>query len=109
MVFLQSLERPDNKRVELEELEIMAAPEPDVADARQKYLNHCLRQLPDDTRELIIQYYRNDGRRKIDDRSAMAKKLGIPLNALRSRVQRIRDRLERCVMQQLKDQNFRQR
>jgi DNA-directed RNA polymerase specialized sigma24 family protein len=107
MVFLQSLERPSNKQVELEELEVMAAPEPDVADVRQEYLNHCLRQLPDKDRELIIQYYRTDGRRKIDDRAAMAKKLGIPLNALRSRAQRIREKLERCIMRRLnKNHNF---
>jgi DNA-directed RNA polymerase specialized sigma24 family protein len=107
LVFLQSLERPGNKRVELEELSMIAIPEPDVSDARREYLNHCLRQLPAENRKLIIEYYRKDGRRKIDHRVAMAERLGIPLNALRSRAQRIRDKLERCIMRRLKDHNLR--
>jgi len=107
MVFLQSLERPGNKRVELEELSMIAIPEPDVTDARREYLNHCLRQLPAENRELIVEYYRKDGRRKIDHRVSMAERLGIPLNALRSRAQRIREKLERCIMRRLKDRNFR--
>jgi DNA-directed RNA polymerase specialized sigma24 family protein len=103
LVFLQSLERPGNKRVELEEVSMIAMPEPDVADVRREYLNHCLRQLTAENRELIIKYYRKEGRQKIDYRLVMAERLGIPLNALRSRAQRIRDKLERCIMRRLKD------
>jgi len=107
MVFLQSLERPGNKRVELEELSMVAVPKPDVANVRRECLNHCLRRLPAENRELIIEYYRKEGRQKFDHRIAMAERLGIPLNALRSRVQRIRDKLERCVRQCYKDHNLR--
>jgi DNA-directed RNA polymerase specialized sigma24 family protein len=107
LVFLQSLEQPGNKRVELEELSMIAIPEPDVTDVRRESLNHCLRQLSAENRELIIEYYRKEGRLKIDHRVAMAERLGIPLNALRSRVQRIRDKLERCIMRRLKDHNLR--
>ena len=107
LVFLQSMERPGNKRVGLEELSMIAIPEPDGADARRECLAHCLRQLPAENRELIIEYYRKEGRRKIDHRASMAERLGIPLNALRSRVQRIRDKLERCIMRRLKDHNLR--
>jgi DNA-directed RNA polymerase specialized sigma24 family protein len=103
LVFLQSLEHPGNKRVGLEELSMIAIPEPDVTDVRREWLNHCLRQLPAENRELIIEYYRKDGRHKIDHRVAMAQRLGIPLSALRSRAQRIRDKLERCIMRRLKD------
>jgi DNA-directed RNA polymerase specialized sigma24 family protein len=103
LVFLQSLEHPGNKRVGLEELSMIAIPEPDVTDVRRECLNHCLRQLPAENRELIIEYYRKDGRHKIDHRVAMAQRLGIPLSALRSRAQRIRDKLERCIMRRLKD------
>ncbi len=106
MVFLQSLEHPGNKRVGLEELSMIAIPEPDVTDARRECLNHCLRQLPAENRELIIEYYRNEGRQKVDHRVAMAERLGIPPSALRNRVQRIRDKLERCVRRRLKDHNL---
>jgi DNA-directed RNA polymerase specialized sigma24 family protein len=107
LVFLQSLEHPDNKRVGLEELSMVAIPEPDVTDVRRECLDHCLRRLPSENRELIIEYYRKEGRQKSDYRVSMAERLGIPPSALRSRVQRIRDKLERCVMRRLKDHNLR--
>ena len=107
LVFLQSLEHPGNKRVELEDLSMIAIPEPDVTDVRREWLNHCLRRLPAENRELIVEYYRKDGQRKIDHRVSMAERLGIQLNALRSRAQRIRDKLERCVRRRLKDYNLR--
>jgi DNA-directed RNA polymerase specialized sigma24 family protein len=103
LVFLQSREYPGNKRVEIEELSMVAIPEPDVTDARREYLEHCLRRLPAENRELIIEYYRKEGRQKVDHRVAMAERIGIPPSALRSRVQRIRDKLERCIMRRLKD------
>jgi DNA-directed RNA polymerase specialized sigma24 family protein len=107
LVLLQSLERPGNKRVELEELSMIAIPQPDVTDVRQECLNHCLRQLTAENRELIIEYYRKEGRQKSDHRVAMAERLGIPLNTLRGRAQRIRDKLERCIRRRLKEHNLR--
>ena len=107
MVFLQSLERPGNKRVGLEELSMIAIPEPAVTDVRRECLDHCLRRLSAETRDLIIEYYRKDGQQKIDHRVSMAERLGIPLSALRSRAQRIRDKLERCIMRRLKDHSLR--
>jgi RNA polymerase sigma factor (sigma-70 family) len=100
LVFLQSLEHPSNKRGEIEELQLIAAPEPktEVTDMRRECLNRCLRELPDEHRKLITEYYRKERRQKIDNRISLAERLGIPLNALRSRAQRIRDRLERCIM-----------
>jgi len=105
LVFLQWLERMGNKRVGLEELLMVEIPEPDAADVRRECLNHCLRQLPADDRELIIEYYRKEGRQKSDRRVAMAERLGIPPSALHSRAQRIRKKLERCAMRRLKGHN----
>jgi DNA-directed RNA polymerase specialized sigma24 family protein len=53
--------------------------------------------LPVESLQLILQYYSDEKREKINRRLAMAERLGIPLNALRSRAQRIRNRLEECV------------
>jgi DNA-directed RNA polymerase specialized sigma24 family protein len=107
LVFLQWLERPGNNRVELEELSMIAISGPDVTDARRECLNNCLRQLTAENRELIVEYYRKEGRQKIDHRVAMAERLGIPLNTLRGRAQRIRDRLEQCIRRRLQDHNLR--
>jgi DNA-directed RNA polymerase specialized sigma24 family protein len=99
LVFLQSLEHPSNKRGEIEELVLVAAPEPltEAPDARRECLDHCLRELSAENRKLITEYYRKERRQKIDNRITLAKRLGIPLNALRSRAQRIRGKLERCI------------
>ena len=60
-------------------------------------LRECLRDLSEENRELIIEYYQEEGRAKIEDRKTLAGKLGISLNALFSRAKRIRDKLEQCV------------
>lgn len=102
LVFLESLKRPDRKREPLEELElVLAAPEERQEDDDQQYecFEGCLETLPPESREIITQYYQDEKRDKIDHRKQLADSLGIPLNALRSRAQRVRDRLEKCVSQ----------
>ncbi|MGH9835290.1 MAG: sigma-70 family RNA polymerase sigma factor [Blastocatellia bacterium] len=104
MVFLETLKRPEHRRVGLDEAPDIAAPvssgsEDEEEDEQRRCFNHCLRELPPESRQLILLYYQDERREKINNRQAMADRLGIPLNALRSRVQRIRDRLERCAEQ----------
>jgi DNA-directed RNA polymerase specialized sigma24 family protein len=62
-------------------------------------LLQCLRKLPDDTRAMVLEYYQGDKRLLIDQRKALAHRLGIPINALRLRINRVRIQLERCVSQ----------
>jgi DNA-directed RNA polymerase specialized sigma24 family protein len=57
----------------------------------------CLAALPDETRALVLGYYVAEGHAKIENRRRLARSMGISDNALRSRVQRIRDGLERCA------------
>lgn len=102
LVLLESRKRAENRHVELDEtIEIPAKPETDAADERQISFERCLNELPIESRQLVLRYYQSDKRQKIDGRQTLATQLGIPLNALRSRVQRIRDRLEQCVKKQL--------
>jgi len=49
------------------------------------------------SRALILDYYRAEGAVKIANRQRMAAELKVSENGLRSRVQRVRDRLERDV------------
>jgi len=67
----------------------LASLDPDSDRAGEKYESL--------SRQLILQYYRDEKREKINCRLAMAERLVIPLNALRSRAQRNRNRLEECV------------
>ena len=64
---------------------------------RLECLEHCLQALASKDRELIGQYYQGETRVKIQNRESLARKLGIPLNALRIRALRIREKLEACV------------
>jgi RNA polymerase sigma factor (sigma-70 family) len=99
LVLLEKLKGPESRRADFEELPPIAlvAPEPAERDEKQDCFEQCLKQLPVESRQLIMQYYGDEKREKINRRLAIAERLGIPLNALRSRAQRIRNRLEECV------------
>jgi DNA-directed RNA polymerase specialized sigma24 family protein len=57
----------------------------------------CLAALSDETRSLVLDYYVDERGAKIDNRRRLARRLGLSESALRNRVQRVRNRLERCV------------
>jgi DNA-directed RNA polymerase specialized sigma24 family protein len=58
---------------------------------------HCLAGLAPETRQLVLRYYTDEKRAKIDGRQQMAQALGIGLNALRIRMFRVRATLVECV------------
>lgn len=64
----------------------------------QDCFEQCLAQLPADQQHVLLQYYVGEGQVKIANRRQLAASLGVSDNALRSRVQRLRDTLERCVL-----------
>lgn len=87
------------------------APEPTPQldeESEQEYecLSKCLEELPLDSRELVLQYYQQEKKAKIDHRKEMALRLGIAVNALRIRAYRIRATLQSCVHACLERQQF---
>ena len=85
-----------------------ASPVPDITseepdegaglrEQRLECLERCLQNLKPEQRELIIEYYRDTRREKIERRRELASRLGISMNALAVRACRIRDILEACV------------
>jgi DNA-directed RNA polymerase specialized sigma24 family protein len=58
-------------------------------------LLQCLNALAETDRALVIRYYREDKKAKIDHRKQLAQELGLTMNALRIRAYRIRARLKR--------------
>jgi DNA-directed RNA polymerase specialized sigma24 family protein len=60
-------------------------------------LDRCLAALSPESRTLVLDYYVAERRAKIDNRRRLAARFGLSESALRNRVQRVRDRLERCV------------
>ena len=60
-------------------------------------LERCMDRLPVENRQLVLEYYQQERRAKIDHRKRMADQLGIAVNALRIRAHRIRLQLQQCV------------
>lgn len=71
------------------------AEEEPSSDLRLEYLRHCLSQLSEDQRRLVLVYHQEDNH--IQSRKVLSQELDIPMNALRIRVHRLRRRLEECV------------
>ena len=74
-------------------------PDPDFAVRTQRLdcLDSCLEQLKPVQRDLIVEYYRDSRRQKIERRRDLAGRLGITMNALGIRASRIRDTLLDCL------------
>ncbi len=100
LVFMESLRDREHTSVPFEEIPEMPAAMPledEQKEARLRCLDRCLDQLPMESRSLILKYYHDERRAKIDHRRQLADLLGIPLNALRIRAHRLRISLEKCV------------
>lgn len=105
LVLLESFKRPERKLTSLEEIDWhkTTAANPAEADAkaenenRLKCLDKCLDQLPAESRRLIVDFYQDEKRAKIDRRLVLAERLGISRLTLGKRAQRVRDKLEQCV------------
>ncbi len=103
LVCLEAFKGHDNKQSPLDAITLEPAISSPTAEALEKEmrlscLDDCLGGLAEESRELILQYYQDDRRSRIDHRKALAKRVGLRRDALANRVQRIRDKLEQCVV-----------
>lgn len=71
--------------------------EKEEVERRSECLENCMNNLAMEDQELIKNYYQGEQRIKIENRRAIAAKLGITINALSIRACRIRSKLEACV------------
>ena len=71
-----------------------------IHDTSDNYdcLLDCLKVLPRDKRELILDYYLYDGKDKVIHHRRMAQERGVTDGALRTRAHHIRTSLEKCVV-----------
>jgi len=80
---------------------VLALPLPEAnseeVEREFRCLERCMELLTPDNRALVLQYYHEEKKAKIDHRKLLAKKLGIAVNALRIRAYRIRATLLECV------------
>ena len=88
-------------QVSLNDERVFAAPsesdESEGTELRLWCLDQCLDKLKAEARELITDYYRNEKSEKIEHRRRLAERLGIPVNALRIRALRTREKLSACI------------
>lgn len=75
----------------------LATPPADDVEQQYQCLDQCIGQLTDGNRTLILQYYRERKRAKIESRRAIRAERDLKPGALRVRVFRIRETLEKCV------------
>lgn len=73
--------------------------DPEESDWRLDALRLCLGKLDEDQQHLVLEYHR--GENNIEHRKKLAERLGIPINALRIRVFRLRRKLEECLEKRL--------
>lgn len=68
-------------------------------DVEHEYacLEQCMDRLSSENRRLVLEYYQEEKRAKIDHRKMLADQLGIAVNALRIRAHRLRLQLQQCV------------
>ena len=66
-------------------------------ERRIECFEKCLRKLPADSRNFIVEYYREEKDLKIEQRKRQAERLKTTLNALRLRASRLRRELGECI------------
>ena len=97
-VFMEIMKEREKQQIALRQL----PPDPvreeaPEDDTRGECLRRCLQTLPPEGSQLIMDYYRDEGRNKIDLRKKLAEQRGISPHTLRMRLQRLRDKLEECI------------
>lgn len=106
-VFMEYLRGAAKKNVPLEDVlqkpqtgQLAATGFDEEKETREKMLDcleRCTGELETASREIITGYYFGAERVKIENRRALAERLGVSINALSIRACRIRDKLEVCV------------
>ncbi len=77
----------------------VAAYELEAPDARVECLERCLASLSPENRELILHYYQGEKGAKIANRKRLTDRFKVPINTLRMRALRLREKLLECVEQ----------
>lgn len=83
----------------------LAAPlpdDPDGPESEDKCVESCLGRMPPKDRELLLEYYRDEGGAKIEHHKEMARRRGISVNALRILICRLRAGFKKCMQNCLK-------
>jgi DNA-directed RNA polymerase specialized sigma24 family protein len=102
LIFLETTRGADSKRLSLESVKVGPVASNMTEELAEKELrltclDHCLRTLPGESAELILEYYRYEKRGQVESRRELADRFGLRREALANRVHRLRDKLQHCV------------
>lgn len=100
---LLTLEERQRTQREREAMRRLTETEPDTGDDESmlQALDQCLLELPEESRQLLRRYYASDGGRRVREREALARELGLSPNTLRNRILRLRQKLEQAFRARL--------
>ncbi|HEY6232584.1 MAG TPA: hypothetical protein VIW64_15075 [Pyrinomonadaceae bacterium] len=76
-------------------------PEPDLE--LETCLERCLDELVSEDRLLVLDYEKGEKQARIQNRRRIATELGISINALRIKIHRLHQKLEKCIVQCLSE------
>lgn len=107
-VLREYLRQPDRRFASLEDAQTISAstagdPIDELGarrseDRRFECLDQCVGKLPTEQQCALLRYHEGQARTRIDARKQLAASFGIPVSALRLRMFRIRESLERCIL-----------
>lgn len=80
----------------------VAASDAAESEGHIECLRACLQSLSADNRELIIEYYQGEKGTKIENRRRLTERFKVPVNTLRMRALRLREKLQECLEECLK-------
>lgn len=105
-VFLESLRRPEMLELSSHLSEKDNNPNNIEDDIQPECvcLKKCLTNLSDEKRDLIVEYYSNEKKAKINLHKQIAENAGIKMATLHVRIYRLRLVLQKCVLKCLKNE-----
>lgn len=102
-VFMEILKEREKHQVALSQFsQEPVRQELPAEDARLECVRKCLQTLPPESSQLMMAYYQDEGRNKIEVRKRLAQQLDVSPHTLRMRLQRLRAKLEECVVECLR-------
>jgi DNA-directed RNA polymerase specialized sigma24 family protein len=102
LLYLETLKKQKREQAVVINMPVKTTTEDDEEDTQLNCLERCLQTLSENSRTMILHYYRDDKQAKIDYRKQLAEKFNLSPNALRIKTLRIRTKLEECVFKCLK-------
>jgi DNA-directed RNA polymerase specialized sigma24 family protein len=95
-VYRESL-RKERQHLNLDEVQVAAKPAPEEQSFSRECLDKCLAELPMESRTLILEYFSEVKRAKVELHRRISESFEMTQTALRMRVMRIKQKLKICV------------